>query len=56
MFGIGLTGGIGSGKTSVSDRLVVRGAVLVDADLIVHEIQRPGGIAFGPIMERFGDA
>lgn len=54
MFGIGLTGGIGSGKTSVSDRLVERGAVLVDADLITHEIQRPGGIAYGPIMERFG--
>ncbi|MGH9047379.1 MAG: dephospho-CoA kinase, partial [Acidimicrobiales bacterium] len=47
MFGIGLTGGIGSGKTSVSDRLVARGADLVDADLIVHEVQRPGGPAFG---------
>ncbi len=56
MFGIGLTGGIGSGKTSVTDRLSARGAQLVDADLIVHEVQRPDGPAFQPIVERFGEA
>lgn len=55
MFAIGLTGGIGSGKTSVTDRLCERGAELVDADLIVHELQRPGGAAFEPILERFGE-
>jgi dephospho-CoA kinase len=54
MFGIGLTGGIGSGKTSVSDRLAARGAEVVDADVITHEVQRPEGPAFGPIVERFG--
>jgi dephospho-CoA kinase len=56
VFGIGLTGGIGSGKTSVTDRLSARGAQLVDADLIVHEVQRPDGPAFQPIVERFGEA
>ncbi len=55
MFGLGLTGGIGSGKTSVTDRLCARGAQLVDADLIVHELQRPGGAAFQPIIDRFGE-
>jgi dephospho-CoA kinase len=54
MFGIGLTGGIGSGKTSVSDRLAARGAEVVDADVITHEVQRPDGPAFSPIVERFG--
>jgi dephospho-CoA kinase len=49
VFGLALTGGIGSGKSSVSDRLVARGADLIDADLIVHEIQRPGGSAYEPI-------
>jgi dephospho-CoA kinase len=55
MFGVALTGGIGSGKTAVSDRLVERGADLIDADLIVHELQRPGGAAFEPVLERFGE-
>jgi dephospho-CoA kinase len=55
MFGVGLTGGIGSGKTSVTDRLAARGAVVVDADVITHEIQRPGGPAFAPIIARFGE-
>jgi len=56
VFGVGLTGGIGSGKTSVTDRLCARGAELVDADLIVHEVQRPEGPAYQPIIEHFGDA
>lgn len=55
MFGVGLTGGIGSGKTSVTERLAARGAVVVDADVITHEIQRPGGAAFEPIIARFGE-
>jgi dephospho-CoA kinase len=54
VFGLALTGGIGSGKSSASDRLVARGADLIDADLIVHEIQRPGGSAYQPIVDRFG--
>ncbi|MGI9579543.1 MAG: dephospho-CoA kinase [Microthrixaceae bacterium] len=52
---IGLTGGIGSGKSTVSAALVARGAVLVDADAIVHELQRPGTVVFGEMVDRFGD-
>ncbi len=55
MFGIGLTGGIGSGKSALTDRLARHGAKVVDADEIVHEIQRPGGAAFAPMLERFGE-
>ena len=51
---IGLTGGIGAGKSTVADMLVARGAVLLDGDRIVREIQRPDGAAFAPIVERFG--
>ncbi|MBA3653651.1 MAG: dephospho-CoA kinase [Actinobacteria bacterium] len=54
MLVVGLTGGIGSGKSSVASRLVDRGAVLVDADALVREVQAPGGPAFTPIVERFG--
>jgi dephospho-CoA kinase len=54
VFGIALTGGIGSGKSSVSDRLVARGADLIDADQIVHDVQRPGGSAYEPLIARFG--
>jgi len=52
---IGLTGGIGSGKSTVSARLVERGAVLVDADQIVRELQSPGTVVFAEMVERFGD-
>ena len=41
MIVIGLTGGIGSGKSTVSDRFVDLGAVLIDADRIVRELQEP---------------
>ena len=51
---VGLTGGIGSGKSTVADLLVARGAILVDADRIVREIQQPGGAAYDGIVERFG--
>ena len=54
MLVVGLTGGIGSGKSSVSALLAARGAVIIDADAIVHEVQAPGGLAFQPIVERFG--
>lgn len=53
---VGLTGGIGSGKSTVSDLLERRGAVVVDADKIVHEIQRPGEEAFDEIVAEFGEA
>ena len=52
---VGLTGGIGSGKSTVSARLVAHGAVRVDADAIGRELQAPGGEAFVAMVERFGD-
>jgi dephospho-CoA kinase len=51
---VGLTGGIGSGKSTVADLLVQRGAVLIDADRIAREVVLPDGPAFGPLVERFG--
>jgi dephospho-CoA kinase len=52
---VGLTGGIGSGKSTVSAALVQRGALVVDADAIVRELQRPGTEVFDGIVGRFGD-
>lgn len=51
---IGLTGGIGSGKSTVSALLAERGAVVVDADAIVRELQAPGRPVFEAMVERFG--
>jgi dephospho-CoA kinase len=50
-----LTGGIGSGKSTVADGLVARGAVLIDADRIVRELQAPGKPVFVAMHERWGD-
>ena len=52
---IGLTGGIGSGKSTVSAGLVERGAVLIDADAIVRELQQPGKPVFEKMVERWGE-
>ena len=51
---VGLTGGIGSGKSTVSALLAGRGAVIVDADVITRELQRPGQPVLAAIVERFG--
>jgi dephospho-CoA kinase len=51
---VGLTGGIGSGKSTVADQLVDRGAVLIDADRIAREVVVPGGPAHAPLVDRFG--
>ncbi|MGB6057210.1 MAG: dephospho-CoA kinase [Microthrixaceae bacterium] len=51
---IGLTGGIGSGKSTVSAAFAKRGAVVVDADAIVHECQRSGTEVFNEMVDRFG--
>jgi dephospho-CoA kinase len=53
---VGLTGGIGSGKSSVSTRLATLGAVVVDADAIVHRLQRPGTDVHAAIVRRFGES
>jgi dephospho-CoA kinase len=53
---IGLTGGIGSGKSTVADLFAARGATLVDTDLIAHALTGPGGAAMPAIREAFGAA
>lgn len=52
---IGLTGGIGSGKSTVSNLLVGHGATLVDTDAIAHALTAPGGAAMPALRQRFGD-
>ena len=52
---IGLTGGIGSGKSTVARMLVGCGATLVDADAIARQVTAPGGAAVKEIASQFGD-
>jgi dephospho-CoA kinase len=52
---VGLTGGVGSGKSTVADRLARLGAVLVDADAIARSVVEPGTEGFAAIHEAFGD-
>ncbi len=52
---IGLTGGIGSGKSTVSSLLAERGAVIIDADAIARELQAPGAPLLSVLAEAFGD-
>lgn len=52
---IGLTGGIGSGKSTVAGLLSERGAHVIDADRVAHEVYAPGTAGFDEIVERFGD-
>ncbi len=51
---VGLTGGIGSGKSTVGRRLEAKGALVIDADAITRELQQPGTEVFDRIVERFG--
>ena len=51
---IGLTGGIGSGKSTVSRMFAALGAVVIDADAIVHELQAPGMPLLAEIAAAFG--
>ena len=51
---VGLTGGIGSGKSTVAALLVARGAVVVDADKIAREVVEPGMPALAALVEEFG--
>ena len=52
---VGLTGGIGAGKSTVSSMLAERGAVIVDADRIARDLQSPGTPVVRAMAERFGD-
>lgn len=56
MVEVALTGGIGAGKSTVSAALAERGAVLIDADEIGREVQRPGTGVFEAMVQRWGDA
>jgi dephospho-CoA kinase len=52
---VALTGGIGAGKSAVSSRLAARGAVIVDADGIVRQLQVPGAPLLTELAARFGE-
>jgi dephospho-CoA kinase len=52
---VGLTGGIGSGKSTVARRLVARGAVLVDSDVLAREVVAPGTEGLAEVAAAFGD-
>ncbi|WP_184729237.1 dephospho-CoA kinase [Saccharopolyspora phatthalungensis] len=54
MLRVGLSGGIGSGKSTVARRLVERGAVLIDADVLAREVVQPGSLGLAELVERFG--
>ena len=55
MLSVGLTGGIGAGKSEVSRLLVARGAVLIDADRIAREVVAPGTPGLAAVVEAFGE-
>jgi dephospho-CoA kinase len=55
MIAIGLTGGIGSGKSAVARLLAAKGAAVIDADEIAREVVAPGGMAYEEVVRRFGD-
>ncbi len=52
---VGLTGGIGSGKSSVSERLATLGATIIDADAVVKDLQQPGAPVFEAMVARWGE-
>ncbi|GAB3627242.1 dephospho-CoA kinase [Pandoraea terrae] len=53
-YAIGLTGGIGSGKTTVANLFAAHGVPIIDTDAIAHGITAPGGAAMAPIRAAFG--
>ena len=55
-FFVGLTGGIGSGKSAVADLFAARGIAVIDTDAIAHELTAPGGEAMPAIRDTFGAA
>ncbi|WP_321955460.1 dephospho-CoA kinase [Paraburkholderia bannensis] len=54
MIAVGLTGGIGSGKSTVADLFAARGVPLVDTDVIAHRVTAPQGLAMPHIAAQFG--
>ena len=55
MLRVGLTGGIGAGKSEVSRRLEAQGAILIDADAIAREVVAPGTAGLAAVVEAFGN-
>ena len=55
MLRVGVTGGIGSGKSTVAAMLVAAGAALIDADAISRDLTLAGGAAIEPLQKQFGD-
>lgn len=53
-YAVGLTGGIGSGKSAVAELFARLGVAVIDSDEIAHELTRPAGAAIGPIRRAFG--
>jgi dephospho-CoA kinase len=56
MFAVGLTGGIGSGKSTVADLFADLGVPVIDTDVIAHQLTAPGGAALEAIRALFGNA
>jgi dephospho-CoA kinase len=56
MLKVGLTGGLASGKTFVGEALASYGCLLIQADLLGHEVLAPGGEAYAQVVEEFGGA
>ncbi|TXI96725.1 MAG: dephospho-CoA kinase [Burkholderiaceae bacterium] len=54
-FSLGITGGIGSGKTTVANMFAELGATIIDTDLIAHQVTAPNGLAITAIVDRFGE-
>ena len=55
-FVVGLTGGIGSGKSAAAEEFARLGATVIDTDAIAHELTRAGGVAVEQVRRLFGDA
>ena len=53
-YSVGLTGGIGSGKSTVADRFAGKGIAIIDADVAAHRLTASGGLAIDAIREAFG--
>ncbi|KAJ2892942.1 Dephospho-CoA kinase [Coemansia aciculifera] len=51
---VGLTGGIATGKSTVSQTLRARGVPVIDADVIAHQVMEPGEVSYNLILEKFG--
>lgn len=55
-FSVGLTGGIGCGKSTVAELFAARGASIIDTDQIAHALTAPGGAAMPALLAEFGPA